>query len=39
MTRLEIYTTGLEFESGSAPLEKAWDSGPTKYIFRKIEFF
>jgi hypothetical protein len=42
---LEICTAGLEFESGRAPLVRAWNSrgfirshGPTKYIFQKIKF-
>ena len=42
---LEIYTAGLEFESGRAPLVKAWDNrdftrspGLTKYTFREVEF-
>jgi len=37
----EICTAGLEFESGRAPLVRAWDSrsftpspGPTKYAFQ-----
>jgi hypothetical protein len=42
---LEICIAGLEFESGRAPLVKAWDSQgfthspePTKYTFRKVRF-
>jgi hypothetical protein len=40
---LEIYTAGLEFESGHALLVRALDSfthspGPTKYAFRGVEF-
>jgi len=42
---LEICTAGLEFESGRAPLIRAWDSrsficspGPTKYAFQGWSF-
>jgi len=42
---LEICTAGLVFESGRAPLERAWDSrgftrspGPTKCAFREVRF-
>jgi hypothetical protein len=42
---LEIYTAGLEFESGRTPLVRAWDSrsftrssGPTKYAFQEMKF-
>jgi hypothetical protein len=42
---LEICTAGLEFESGRAPLVRAWDSwsftrspGPTKCAFRGVWF-
>ena len=42
---LEICIAGLEFESGRAPLVRAWDnrsftrsSGPTKCVFRRVEF-
>ena len=38
-------TAGFEFESGRAPLVRAWDSrgftcspGPTKYAFQKVGF-
>jgi hypothetical protein len=43
--RLEICTAGLEFESGCAPLVKAWDNrgfirspGSTKYTFSRVGF-
>jgi hypothetical protein len=43
--RLEICTAGLEFESGRAPLVKAWDNrgfirspGSTKYTFSRVGF-